>query len=353
MSSNRVLNFNPGPAVLPPDVLEEIRDKFMNFGGMSVLEISHRSKEFENIIGQAEILIRELMGVPKNYQVLFLQGGASLQFAMVPMNLMQTSASYSITGYWSKKALKEASIVGESEVVFSNEAENFVRVPRPNGVRQTGSYLHITSNNTIYGTQYSEFPSVETLVADMSSDIMSRVIDVSQFGLIYAGAQKNLGPAGVTLVIIRDDLVARKYRSLPTMLSYSTHVEQKSLYNTPPVFAIYVMLFVLRWIKRKGGVSSIEKINDKKASLLYSAIDESKIYTCPAEVPSRSKMNVVFKLPTEELTKKFLSQATQLNMIGLAGHRVLGGVRASIYNALPAQWVCALVDFMKEFERKA
>ena len=282
MSTKRIYNFNPGPATLPLEAIQRIHDEFMDFEGMSVLEISHRSKTFAAILDEASTLITELMEVPKNYHILFLSGGASLQFAMVPMNLMDKSADYAITGSWSKKALAEAKHFGEPKIVFSSEETNFNRVPSPKDIKlnDDASYLHITSNNTIFGTQYHSFPETEniSLVADMSSDILSHKIDVSKFGLIYAGAQKNLGPAGVTLVIIREDLVNRSYRDIPAMLKYKTHVESKSLFNTPPVFAVYAMTHVLKWFKKQGGISEIENINQRKAHKIYEVLDNSSFF---------------------------------------------------------------------------
>ncbi|MFA4874623.1 MAG: 3-phosphoserine/phosphohydroxythreonine transaminase [bacterium] len=357
MSTNRIYNFNAGPATLPLEALEEVRAGMMDFGGMSVLEISHRSKEYEAIQGETRSLVAELMGVPAGYQILFLTGGASLQFAMAPMNLMDKAADYAVTGYWSKKAVAEARLVGEVRTVFSSEEKKFANVPQPSEIKRSdgASYLHITTNNTIYGTQYQELPDpgAAPIVADMSSDILSYKIDVSRLGMIYAGAQKNIGPAGVTLVVIKDELVARKYRELPTMLKYSTHAENNSLFNTPPVFAIYVMRSVLRWIKAKGGVAAIEKTNIEKARILYDAIDASQIYKGYADKGSRSRMNVTFATPTSELADKFVAEAKARGMVGLKGHRALGGIRASIYNAFPIEGIKALVEFMKEFEKKA
>lgn len=356
MSTKRIYNFNAGPSTLPLAALEEVRDGFMDFGGMSVLEISHRSKEFEKILGETKALLVELMGIPKDHSVLFLQGGASLQFAMVPMNLMDASADYALTGYWSKKAFKEAQMFGRTNVVFTSENNGFDRTPRNNEIvlNPGVSYLHITSNNTIYGTQYHSFPECGNipLIADMSSDILSREVNVSKFGLIYAGAQKNLGPAGVTVVIIRNDLLKREYRKIPTMLKYSTHAENDSLYNTPPVFAIYVMSHVLKWVKKNGGVKAIEKLNREKTDMIYNAIDASKFYRGTAEKGSRSFMNVTFKLKDPALEDRFLEETKKLGMTGLKGHRAVGGIRASIYNAFPVDGVRVLAEFMKEFERK-
>jgi len=324
---------------------------------MSVLEISHRSKEFGAIIDEARDLMRELMGIPTDHDILFLQGGAAHQFAMVPLNLMERGADYSITGSWSRRALAEAEVVGEPNVAFTSEDEGFSRVPRKDEVKTSGgsSYLHITSNNTIFGTQYHEFPDPGDvpLVADMSSDILSREIDVGRFGLIYAGAQKNLGPAGVTAVVIRRDLLERSCREIPAILRYSTHAEKGSLYNTPPVFAIYSTMMGLRWVKRQGGVAEMERRSIEKASLLYDAIDRSSLYAGVAEKGSRSRMNVTFTMGSDELTNRFVAEATQRGIVGIKGHRSVGGLRASIYNAVPVESVKALVSFMDEFERNA
>ncbi len=355
MSIKRVFNFNAGPACLPLEVIEEVQTGFTKFDGMSVLEISHRSKAFEGIMDESRSLITELMGVPKDYHILFLQGGASLQFSMVPMNLMEERADYVITGHWAKRAFEEAKLFGEARTIFSSEGSAFSRLPTSAEIATSegASYLHITTNNTIYGSQYQAFPDpgATPLIADMSSDIMSRLVDVSKFGLIYASAQKNIGPAGVTLVIIRDELTRVNFRSLPTMLCYSAHVKNVSLYNTPPVFAIYVMQLVLRWMKRSGGIATIERANEEKAKILYDVLDASSFYRAPVEKLCRSRMNVVFTLPDETLTEKFVAQAKERGMVGLKGHRSVGGIRASIYNAFPVEGVKALVEFMREFER--
>lgn len=354
MSIIRIYNFNPGPATLPLSALEEAQKEFMNFGGMSILEISHRSKDFERILEETKALLTELMGIPKNYHILFLQGGASLQFAQVPMNLLDKTADYAITGHWAKKAHKEAKLYGTANVASSSEADGFSSIPSEIKLSPDSSYLHITSNNTIYGTEYHKFPETgdTPLIADMSSDILSRKIDVSKFGLIYAGAQKNLGPAGVTLVIIRDGLAKREYRKVPTMLKYSTHVEANSLFNTPPVYAIYIMMHVLKWVKRSGGLNAIEKTNREKGELLYRTIDASKIYKGTAEKKDRSLMNVTFRLTEPALEERFLDEAKKAGLAGLKGHREVGGIRASIYNAMPVEGVKALANFMEKFERK-
>ncbi|HPM40956.1 MAG TPA: 3-phosphoserine/phosphohydroxythreonine transaminase [bacterium] len=356
-SKERVFNFNAGPAVLPLEAVEEIREGFMNFGGMSVLEISHRGKEFKAVLDETTALVRELMGVPEGYHVLFMQGGASQQFAMVPMNLMDKGADYVSTGTWAKKAISEAKFFGSPATVYSSQETKFNRCPRPDEVKATpgASYLHVTSNNTIEGTQYRAFPDAGSvpLVADMSSDILSCPVDVSRFGMIYAGAQKNVGPAGVTIVVIRDDLAKKSCREIPAIFRYSTHAENASLYNTPPVFPIYATMMTLRWLKKQGGVKAMAKRNGEKAKLIYDALDASSFYKSPVERESRSLMNIVFTLPSDELTEKFVAGAKERGMVGLKGHRSVGGIRSSVYNAFPIEGARALVDYMKEFERTA
>jgi len=354
----RIFNFSPGPAVLPYEVLEQASRDVVNFQdtGMGLIEVSHRSKPFIAVMDEAEALLRELMGIPDNYKVLFLQGGASSQFFMVPMNLLGPGkkATYLNTGTWSKKAIKEAKLFGEVEVAYSSEDIKFVRVPTQNEytVSTDSEYLYLVSNNTIYGTAFPEFPVVDTmLISDMSSDILSRQFDVSRFGLIFAGAQKNLGPAGVTVVVIREDLLDRAPATTPTMLNYKTHAEKGSMFNTPPCFAVYVVGLVLKWLKKIGGVPAIEKINREKAALLYAKIDESGYYRGHAEPASRSLMNVTFNLATPELEAKFIAEATAIGLNGLKGHRSVGGCRASIYNAFPREGVVKLVEFMRQFER--
>jgi phosphoserine aminotransferase len=345
--------------VLPLPVLEEAQSNLLSLPGvgMSVLEISHRSKAFDEIILGAEADMRKLAAIPDNYRVLFLQGGASLQFSMVPMNILPEGgrADYIITGVWSKKAVKEAKRAGQVNIAATTEAENFSRIPRQEELKldPEAAYVHFTTNNTIYGTEWKQEPEVGDvpLVGDASSDIFSHTIDVSKYGLIYAGAQKNLAPAGVTLVIIRDDLLGRSPESLPTMLNYNTHAKDRSLYNTPPVFAIYIMRLVLKWLIDQGGLEQMGRRNQEKADLLYDAIDSSDFYRAHAAPDSRSLMNVAFRLPTEELEKQFISEATRAGLDGLKGHRLVGGCRASIYNAFPRDGVEALVSFMKEFER--
>jgi phosphoserine aminotransferase len=357
---NRIYNFSAGPAVLPMPVLEEAqRDLIALPGvGMSILEISHRSKPFDEIIQGAEADIRALAGISDDYAVLFLQGGASMQFSMVPMNLLlpDTTADYIVTGVWSQKAVKEAKRVGKVNIAATTEAGNFTSVPAASDLKLTdnASYVHVTSNNTIYGTQWRALPDVgdRPLVNDASSDIFSQPIDVAKHGLIYAGAQKNLGPSGVTLVIIRKDLLERSAASLPTMLNYKTHAENQSLFNTPPVFGIYVLRLVLKWLRANGGLEAMAAHNERKAGMLYAEIDRTGFYRGHAKPESRSRMNVTFRLPSEDLEKQFAKESTAAGLDGLKGHRSVGGLRASIYNAFPEEGVRALVDFMREFERK-
>jgi len=359
-TTNRIFNFSAGPAVLPVEVLEEAQRDLMALPGvgMSILEISHRSKAFDEVIEGAEADLRALAGIPPNYHVLFLQGGASLQFSMVPMNLLPAggSADYIVTGSWSEKAVKEARRVGGVKIAASTAAENYVRVPKQSELTldPAAAYVHYTTNNTIYGTEWHDVPEsgAVPLVADTSSDMFSRSIDVGRYGLIYAGAQKNLGPSGLTLVIVRDDLVARTPPSLATMLQYGVHVENKSMYNTPPVFGVYIMRLVLKWLLKEGGLSAIDARNARKAQKLYAEIDRTGYYRGHAHQDSRSRMNVTFRLPSEELEKKFVKESTAAGLDGLKGHRSVGGLRASIYNAFPEAGIDALVSFMQEFERR-
>jgi len=358
--SERIFNFSAGPAVIPLPVLEEAQRHLVALprAGMSVLELSHRSKQFEEILEQAESGLRQLLNLPNNYQVLFLQGGASLQFSMVPMNLLppEGSADYIITGSWSQKAVKEAKRVGTVNIAATTEATNFSHIPQQDELKldQRAAYVHLTTNNTIFGTQWQALPEVEAipLVADTSSDILSRPIAIDKYALIYAGAQKNIGPSGVTLVIIRDDLLERIPDGLHTMLDYRTHVKNNSLYNTPNTFGIYIIHLVCQWLQEKGGLRAMQAENEAKAKLLYDAIDASDFYRGHADVQSRSLMNVTFRLPSEDLDKKFIQESTAAGLDGLKGHRSVGGLRASIYNAFPRQGVEALVSFMQEFERQ-
>jgi phosphoserine aminotransferase len=355
----RIFNFSSGPAVLPEPVLAEVQRDLLALPGvgMSILEISHRSATFERIIAEAEADIRQLGDVPDGYHVLFMQGGASLQFAMVPLNLLHSGevADYIITGTWARKAAEEAEKVGRVHVAATTTAENFSRIPRQEEINLTpdAAYVHVTSNNTIFGTQWPEMPDIgdRPLVVDASSDIFSRPIDVSKYGLIYAGAQKNLGPAGVTLVIIRDDLVKRSAPALATMLRYDVAAENKSLYNTPPVFAIYIVRLVVKWLLANGGLGAMDRRNRRKAATLYAEIDRTGFFRGTAQKGSRSLMNATFRLPSEELEKRFVKEATAAGLDGLKGHRSVGGQRASLYNAFPEEGVNALVEFMREFER--
>jgi phosphoserine aminotransferase len=356
----RIHNFNPGPAALPLPVLEEVKEEFLDFkgSGMSVAEISHRSALFEGVLNDAVKRMKRLLKLPENYKVLFLQGGASSQFFMIPMNLIPegSSADYINTGSWAKKAIKEAQILKKAhKVIASSEDRNFSYIPQGFSVNHDAAYLHVTSNNTIEGTQWSSFPQAGNvpLVSDMSSDIMSRPFDASPFGLIYAGAQKNLGPAGVTIVIIREDMLDRASVDIPTMLRYSTYAEKNSLYNTPPSVAIYMVQLVLKWIEETiGGLGVMERLNREKADLIYNFIDSSDFYKGTADADSRSTMNVTFRLPDEALEKKFVADALKEGLGGLKGHRSVGGCRASIYNAVGIDAVRSLVDFMKVFAEK-
>jgi len=354
---DRVYNFSPGPATLPVEVLQQASKDVVNFKetGIGLIEMSHRSKEFMAVTDDAEGLLRELMEIPKNYKVLFLQGGASSQFYMIPMNLLSKGkkATYLNTGTWSKKAIKEAKLFGDVEVAYSSEEQTFNRVPKQDEyeIADDSQYLYFVSNNTIYGTQFPEIPKTDkVLISDMSSDILSRKIDVSKFGIIFAGAQKNMGPAGVTIVIIRDDLLAKTPKNTPTMLTYKTHADKGSMFNTPPCFAIYGVGEVLKWLKKQGGVSAMEAKNIEKAGILYDCIDSGNYYRGHAEKDSRSLMNISFNLPTAELETQFIAEAAKIGLNGLKGHRSIGGCRASIYNAFPKEGVEKLVAFMKEFE---
>ena len=360
MVIHRIFNFSAGPAVLPLPVLEEAqRDLIALPGvGMSVTEISHRSKTFEALLTRAIEDFRELSGLPANYTVMLLQGGASLQFSMVPMNLLTGGrpADYVDTGTWADKAIAEARKVGDVRVTGSTKADGYSRIPSAAEVSLTAdaAYVHITTNNTIEGTQWKTLPETGDvpLVADASSDILSGPLDFSRFGLIYAGAQKNLGPSGVTLVIVREDLLARSTSTLPTMMNYKVLAENNSLYNTPNTFGIYLLGLTMKWLKSLGGVAGIAAINGRKAGMLYAEVDRTGFYRGTAQKESRSLMNVTFRLPSEELEKRFDKEATAAGLDGLKGHRSVGGMRASIYNAFPQEGVAALVEFMREFERK-
>ena len=355
----RIHNFNAGPAALPLPVLERAHEEFLNYAGtgMSVMEMSHRAKPFAAINEAAEANLRQLMGISDAYTVLFLQGGASLQFAMIPLNLRVEGqvVDYVHTGSWAGKAIKEAKLTGPVNVIWDGKSEQYTRAPRPSElVFTTGaSYVHICSNETIGGVRYPVFPNPESpLIADMSSEILSRVIDVNQFGMIYAGAQKNIGPSGLAIVILRNDLLARSPETLNIFLRYPTHAEEKSLYNTANTWAIYMVKLVSEWMIEQGGVAALQAQNEAKANLLYTLLDSSEFWSPVAEQSCRSIMNITWRLASEELEKQFVSEATANGMEGLKGHRSVGGIRASIYNAVPPASVQALVDFMKDFERR-
>ena len=354
-----VFNFNAGPAAMPRAVLEKAQIELMeNAGtGMSVMEMSHRSKEFREIIDNAASGVRRLLRVPETHAILFLQGGASLQFVMVPMNLRHPgkSADYVDTGVWASKAIREAQVTGQVNVAWSGREHGFTRAPKPSelNLRSDAEYLHICTNETIGGVQWTGLPETEApIVADMSSEILSRVIDVSKFGLIYAGTQKNLGPSGLAIVIIRKDLAERAPEEVPIILRYSTHIADSSLYNTPNTWGVYMVRLICDWTEAQGGVAAIQKLNEKKAATLYAALDSSSFWICPVEKESRSIMNVVWRLSSEALEDRFVTEAEKEGLFGLRGHRISGGIRASIYNAVPPEAVDALVSFMKEFERR-
>lgn len=354
----RVYNFSAGPACLPLDVLEQAQKEFISYGGsgMNVMEMSHRSKVYEGIIGRAEEDLRSLMDIPDDYSVLFLQGGASMQFAMVPLNLMvrHKKAHFVKTGLWAKRAIAEAGKWGEANVVASSEDEVFAYIPRLDAAMFTpdADYVHITSNNTIYGTKFTRLPDVGNLplVSDMSSYLLSEAFDVRDYGLIYAGAQKNIGPAGVTIVIIRNDLVGHAPECVPTVLDYKTHADNHSLYHTPPTYAIYIAGLVFRYLKKLGGVRQMELINREKAAMLYDFLDESKFYKAPVHKEDRSLMNVTFVTGDENLDAAFVKGAEKEGLVNLKGHRSVGGMRASIYNAMPESGVRSLIEYMHRFE---
>ena len=354
----RVYNFSAGPAVLPEEVLKECQEEMMNYGGtgMSVMEMSHRSKAFESIINTAEADLRELMNIPDNYKVLFLQGGASLQFAMIPMNLMKNKvADYIITGQWAKKAFEEAKIYGDAVAVASSADETFSYIPDCSDlpIRDNADYVYICENNTIYGTKFKTLPNTKgkTLVADVSSCFLSEPVDVSKYGIIYGGVQKNIGPAGTVIVIIREDLITEDVLpGTPTMMKYKIHSDNKSLYNTPPAYGIYVCGKVFKWLKAQGGLGVMKEKNEKKAGILYDFLDNSKLFKGTVRKEDRSLMNVPFVTGNEELDAKFIKEAQAAGFVNLKGHRSVGGMRASIYNAMPIEGVEKLVEFMKKFE---
>jgi len=358
--ANRVYNFNPGPAMLPLEVLQQAQQELLDYRGtgMSVMEISHRSPEFDDINNTAIALTRELLGLGDNFKVLFLGGGASTQFAMIPLNFLPKgkTAAYVDTGSWSSKAIKEAQKIGKVRLAFSSKEENYRRVPRLSEIDLPvdAAYLHLTSNNTIKGTQFHEFPDTGDvpLMCDMSSDIASHRLDFTKFSLIYAGAQKNLGPAGVTMVIIRDDLLAKCPANLPTMFTYTTHAEKSSLYNTPPAFPIYMVKLVLEWIKKQGGLEAVEKVNTAKKDCIYQVMDANPdFFRGTVERASRSWMNITMRLPSEDLENKFVTEARAAGFVGLKGHRSVGGIRVSMYNAMPLEGVEKLAAFMETFKK--
>ena len=354
----RVYNFSAGPAMLPEEVLKRAADEMLEYGetGQSVMEMSHRSKEYQAIIDSVEAKLREVMSIPENYKVLFLQGGASSQFAMVPLNLMNKSgkADFVLTGQWATKAYQEASRYGECKVVASSKDKTFSYIPELNKADFTpdADYFHICYNNTIYGTKFPELPDTGNvpLVADMSSSILSEPVDVSKFGLIYAGAQKNMGPAGLTVVIIREDLIGNAKDITPTMFNYKTHADNGSMYNTPPTYGIYILGLVLDWVKEKGGLEAMKKLNEEKAAILYNFLDSSKLFKATVQGKDRSLMNIPFVTGNEEMDAKFVSEAKKAGLINIKGHRSVGGMRASIYNAMPKAGVEKLVEFMTKFE---
>lgn len=355
---SRVYNFSAGPSVLPEAVLKRAQEEMLEYknSGMSVMEMSHRSKDYSQIIEDAEKTLREVMNIPDNYKVLFLQGGASSQFAMIPLNLMNKNkkADYVITGMWAKKAHKEAARYGDCKIIASSDDKTFSYIPEldKNEFRKDADYFYICSNNTIYGTRFVEFPDTGDvpLIADMSSEILSRPVDVSKFGIIFAGAQKNMGPAGLTVVIIREDLIGNAMDITPTMFNYQTHSENGSMFNTPPTYAIYICKLVLDWVKEQGGLAKMEEINTKKAELIYNFLDSSSMFKATVNGKDRSLMNIPFVTGNDELDKKFVAEATAAGFVNLKGHRSVGGMRASIYNAMPIEGVEKLVKFMSDFE---
>jgi phosphoserine aminotransferase len=361
MAAKRVFNFNPGPAALPLEVLQQAQAEMLDYKGtgMSVMEISHRSKEFEGIVAEAQADLRDLLKIPANYKILFLQGGASLQFAMVPMNFRPTGASadYIVTGTWSKKAFKESQKLGTAKAAASLDADNFNHLPVQSELKldPQAAYLHFTSNETIHGVEYFSEPTPPAgvpLICDASSDFVSRPIDVSKYAMIYAGAQKNAGPAGVVVGIIREDMLEKVPANLPNLLDYKALAEENSLLNTPPCWSIYIVGLVLKWVKGLGGLEAIEKRNKTKSDLVYKAIDESGGFYKGHATADRSRMNITFRLPSEALEEQFAGEAKKHDLIGLKGHRSVGGMRASLYNALPVEASESLVNFMKEFQQK-
>ena len=357
---SRVYNFSAGPAVLPEEVLKEAADEMLDYRGtgMSVMEMSHRSKAYDTIIKEAEADLRELMNIPDNYKVLFLQGGASQQFAMIPMNLMKNKkAAYIVTGQWAKKAYQEAKIYGEAVEVASSADETFSYIPDCSDldIPEDADYVYICENNTIYGTKFKALPNTKghTLVADVSSCFLSEPVDVTKYGVIYGGVQKNVGPAGVVIVIIREDLITDEVLlGTPTMLKYKTHADADSLYNTPPAYGIYICGKVFKWLKKQGGLDAIKEYNERKAEILYNFLDRSKLFRGTVRKEDRSLMNVPFVTPNADLDKKFVQEAAKAGFVSIKGHKLVGGMRASIYNAMPREGIVALIEFMKKFEQE-
>ena len=350
-------NFNAGPSILPKEVFEQASEAVLNYNqtGLSILEIGHRTSTFQAVMDEAIALVKELMQLDANHEVLFLHGGASTQFMQVPMNLLdeKENAAYADTGVWGVKAIKEAKLFGKVEVVCSGKESNYTVIPKDFAVPNDAKYFHITTNNTIYGSQWQKIPNTSVpLVADMSSDILSRVLDFNQFSLIYAGAQKNIGAAGVNLVVVNKNILGKIKRAIPTIMDYRNHIKEGSMLNTPPVFAVYVCLLTLRWLKSQGGVPEMEKRNEAKANLLYNEIDRNSLFTGTVAKEDRSKMNVCFVMRTPELEASFLQLAKERNIIGIKGHRLVGGFRASLYNALPLKSVEILVKAMQDFEKE-
>lgn len=360
MMNKRAFNFNAGPAALPLEVLERAQAELVDYKGtgMSIMEMSHRGAVYESVHNEAQERLLSLLGNPKGYKVLFLQGGASTQFAMIPMNFLSAgvTGSYVNTGSWAKKAISEAKIIGETHIAASGESSKFMKLPDLSGIEiaENAAYLHMTSNETIEGTQFKDFPDTGNtpLIVDMSSDILSRPLDMSKFDMIYAGAQKNLGPSGVTVVIAKEEMLTDSPKTIPSMLRYDTFLGNNSLYNTPPSFGIYLVNEVLKWIEEQGGLAQVEKANEKKAGSIYQVIDESQgFYLGCVDAEDRSRMNVTFRLADGALEKEFIKQSEKEGFIGIKGHRSVGGLRASIYNAVPSESVKALTDFMKEFQK--
>lgn len=358
MTGQKIYNFNAGPSILPPEVLEQLGSELLATANkkeaLTVLEISHRGKQFDDILCEAEQLLKELLAIPDHYRILFLAGGASQQFALIPLNFMEKTADYLLTGHWSERALEEAQQVAMPRAIYFGQENNYRKLPETKdyAIDDKASYLHLTSNNTIYGTQFQSFPQTSIpLIADMSSDILSRKIEIEQFAVIYACAQKNLGPAGMSLLIVRQDMAEKSYRQLPKIFDYKIQLAHGSRFNTPPVYSIYCALLVLRWLKKLGGVEEIEKRNRKKAKILYRILDNSELYRPRADKNYRSLSNIVFEIKDPRLSEKFIVQAESNGLVGLRGHRILGGIRASIYNAVVLENVKALAQFMQEFEK--